>query len=66
MLASNDHSWPSKIFWYIACLPKAGAFSWLTVQDIILIGMRLDRLGVTVVFPCVLCGPYLESSSHLF
>lgn len=29
-------------------------------------GMRLDRLGITVVFPCVLCGCSLESADHLF
>lgn len=28
--------------------------------------MRLDRLGITMAFPCVLCNKNLESSSHLF
>ncbi|XP_059078197.1 uncharacterized protein LOC131876742 [Cryptomeria japonica] len=28
--------------------------------------MPLDRLGITVAFPCVLCNKNLESSSHLF
>lgn len=32
----------------------------------VLIGMRLDRLGITNVFSCVLCNKNLESSSHLF
>ncbi|XP_059076664.1 uncharacterized protein LOC131875943 [Cryptomeria japonica] len=57
---------PFKLFWHAACLPKAGAFAWLVVQDRILIGMRLDRLGITVVFPCVRCGGSLESMDHLF
>ncbi|XP_059066180.1 uncharacterized protein LOC131857532 [Cryptomeria japonica] len=36
---------PYKLFWHATCLPKVGAFAWLAVQDIILTGMRLDRLG---------------------
>lgn len=58
--------WPFRIFWHIACLPKACAFAWLSVQDRVLTGMRLDRLGITIVFPCVLCGCSLESIDHLF
>ncbi|XP_057839760.2 uncharacterized protein LOC131049710 [Cryptomeria japonica] len=57
---------PFKLFWHAACLPKVGAFSWLAIQDRILTGMRLDRLGITVVFPCVMCGGSLESVGHLF
>lgn len=57
---------PFKLFWYATCLPKARAFSWLVVQDRILIGMRLDRLGIIVVFPCVMCGGSLECMDHLF
>ncbi|XP_057860497.1 uncharacterized protein LOC131069160 [Cryptomeria japonica] len=39
--------WPIKLFWHFACLPKAGAFAWLAVQDKVLTRMRLDRLGIT-------------------
>ncbi|XP_059068365.1 uncharacterized protein LOC131858903 [Cryptomeria japonica] len=39
--------WPTKLFWHPACLPKAGVFAWLTVQDKVLTRMRLDRLGIT-------------------
>lgn len=66
MVAKDLSSWPYKLFWHSACLPKAGAFAWLALQDKVLTGMRLDRLGITVVFPCVLCNQTLESSSHLF
>ncbi|XP_059078037.1 uncharacterized protein LOC131876615 [Cryptomeria japonica] len=58
--------WPTKLFWHPACLPKAGAFAWLAVQDKVLTGMRLDRLGITTVFPCVFCGYCMESMDHLF
>ncbi|XP_057856996.2 uncharacterized protein LOC131066288 [Cryptomeria japonica] len=51
---------PFKLFWHVVCLPKVGAFAWLAVQNRILTGMRLDRLGITVVFPCVMCGGSLE------
>ncbi|XP_057828531.1 uncharacterized protein LOC131039709 [Cryptomeria japonica] len=55
--------WPTKLFWHPACLPKVGAFAWLAVQDKVLTGMRLDRLGITTVFPCVFCGYYGVSST---
>ncbi|XP_059076445.1 uncharacterized protein LOC131875787 [Cryptomeria japonica] len=58
--------WPYKLFWHLACLPKAEAFAWLSVQDRFLTGMSLDRLGIIVVFSCVICNKNLESSSHLF
>ncbi|XP_057814319.1 uncharacterized protein LOC131028107 [Cryptomeria japonica] len=57
---------PYRLFWHVGCLPKAGAFAWLAVQDRILIGMRLDRFGVTIIFPCVMCGGSPESVDHLF
>lgn len=67
LMKDNDHpAWLYKLFWHSACLPKAGAFAWLAVQDRVLTGMRLDRLGITVAFTCVLCNKHLESSSHLF
>ncbi|XP_059075385.1 uncharacterized protein LOC131875317 [Cryptomeria japonica] len=28
--------------------------------------MRLDRLGITAVFPCVFCGFFMESLDHVF
>ncbi|XP_059073453.1 uncharacterized protein LOC131874206 [Cryptomeria japonica] len=58
--------WPTKLFWHPACLPKAGAFAWLAVQDKVLTGMQLDRLGITTVFPCVFCGYCMGSMDHLF
>lgn len=66
MVAKDLSSWPCKFFWHSACLPKAGTFAWLAVRDRVCTGMRLDRLGITVVFPCVLCNKNLESSSHMF
>lgn len=48
-------SWPYKLFWHLACLPKVKAFAWLVVQDRVLTGMRLDRMGLSIVFPCVSC-----------
>ncbi|XP_059068564.1 uncharacterized protein LOC131859059 [Cryptomeria japonica] len=66
MTVKDLSSWPYKLFWHPACLPKAGAFTWLAMQDRVLTGMRLDRMGLSVVFPCVLCNQKLESSSHLF
>lgn len=44
------------LFWHVACLPKEGAFSQLVVQDRVLTSMRLDRFGITIIFPCVLYG----------
>lgn len=66
MPATVLSSWPYKLLWHPTCLPKARAFAWLAVQDRVLTGMRLDRMGLSVVFPCVLCKQKLESSSHLF
>ncbi|XP_059068658.1 uncharacterized protein LOC131859127 [Cryptomeria japonica] len=42
---------PFKLFWHAVRLPKVGAFAWLAIQDRILTGMRLDRLGITVSRP---------------
>ncbi|XP_059076538.1 uncharacterized protein LOC131875856 [Cryptomeria japonica] len=51
LMKDNDlPSWSYKLFWHPVCLPKAGAFAWLAVQDRVLTGMRLDRLGITVAF----------------
>lgn len=56
LMSTKDlSSWPYKLFWHLACLPKAGAFAWLVVQDRVLTRMRLDRMGLFVVFYCVLC-----------
>lgn len=66
MPAKDFSPWPFKLFWHSTCLPKAGTFSWLAIQDKVLTGMRLDRMGLSAIFPCVLCNKNLESSSHLF
>ncbi|XP_059068327.1 uncharacterized protein LOC131858877 [Cryptomeria japonica] len=51
IMGKDLSSWPYKLFWHPACLPKAGAFTWLVVQDRVLTRMRLDRMGLSVVFP---------------
>lgn len=66
LVAKDLSTWPYKFFWHMACLLKAGDFAWLAVQDRVLTGMRLDRLGITAVFSCVFCNKNLESSKHLF
>lgn len=29
--SSMGESWPLRLFWHVACLPKASAFAWLVV-----------------------------------
>lgn len=65
-IGCRREDFPYKLFWHVSYLPKVGAFAWLAVQDRILTGMRLYRLGITVVFPCVMCRGSLESVDHLF
>lgn len=57
--------WPSKLCWGPSIILKASAFTLLEIKDRILIAMRLDQLGITPLFPCVMCGKAYESSDHL-
>ncbi|XP_057815151.2 uncharacterized protein LOC131028820 [Cryptomeria japonica] len=64
--SSSSSSWPTNLFWHLAFLPKAGSFAWLAIQDKVITGMRLDRLGITAVFPCVIYGYCMETMDHIF
>ncbi|XP_059076545.1 uncharacterized protein LOC131875863 [Cryptomeria japonica] len=57
--------WEAKICWNNACLPKAGAFSWLAGNNCILTGDRLKRMGFAGPFRCVLCKKEEEDVDHL-
>lgn len=57
--------WPFYLWWDVDCLPKVVGFVWLSIKDKILDGMRLDRLGVTSNFLCVLCEKFYENFDHL-
>lgn len=57
-------NWPYHLYWNLSYLPKARAFIWLTLRDIILTGTRLDKMGITSLYKCVLCDKAFESSDH--
>ncbi|GLJ17988.1 hypothetical protein SUGI_0316840 [Cryptomeria japonica] len=60
------HKREYKFCWHDAILLKARSFLWLALNNKILIGDRLSRLGISTRFLYVLCGKDREDTSHLF
>ena len=66
----NSQRWevvevPSQLCWDPACLPKAGFFLWLAVQNRILTADRLRRFGIAGPTRCPLCKIECEDVDHL-
>ena len=62
----NSIEMPLNLCWDLACLPKAGFFLWLALQNKALTADRLSRLGIIGPKWCVMCKRHSEDVDHLF
>ena len=62
----NSIEIPLKLCWDSACLPKAGLFLWLALQNRVLTADRLSSFGIVGPNWCVLCKQHNEDVDHLF
>ena len=67
----NSQQWnsieiPLKLCWDTACLPKAGFFLWIALQNRALTADRLARFGINGPNWCVMCKQSIEDADHLF
>ena len=67
----HSQSWnlvemPLKLCWDAACLPKAGFFLWLVLQNRVLTADRFAKYGIFGPSWCVLCKQNNEDVDHLF
>lgn len=57
--------WPKRLYWGEFVLPKAGAFAWVALHRMILMGERMEKLGILGPHRCVMCEQSSEDVQHI-
>lgn len=62
---NSNPEWPYKLCWDKKLQPKAGAFLWIALHNIILTGDRLKMVGIEGPNMCIMCRTQEETANHL-